>query len=111
MPTQTNRKTVITRKEKHIVEDNKNKTGNKDSVKLVAIEDVQNVVNQYQKETEDIRLRIAKSITDILCVGQHSLEARTKFREEILGNLDASKALTLYNKLIEFERRINSNAK
>ena len=114
MPTQNNRKTVISRPAKNAddyTEPFNNKSGNKDSVKLVAIEDVQNIVNNAKQETEDIRIKLAKSITEVLHVPECLLATKGKFTKEVLDSLDVHQMLSLYNRIIGFERRITKNAK
>jgi len=111
MPTQNNRKTVISRPTVSDKMDNIGKSGNKDSVKLVAIEDVQNIVNNAKQETEDIRIKLAKSITEVLHVPECLLATKGKFTKEVLDSLDVHQMLSLYNRIIEFERRITKNAK
>jgi hypothetical protein len=111
MPAQNNRKTVISRPTVSDKMDNIGKSGNKDSVKLVAIEDVQNIVNNAKQETEDIRIKLAKSITEVLHVPECLLATKGKFTKEVLDSLDVHQMLSLYNRIIEFERRITKNAK
>jgi len=111
MPPQNNRKTVISRPTVSDKMDNIGKSGNKDSVKLVAIEDVQNIVNNAKQETEDIRIKLAKSITEVLHVPECLLATKGKFTKEVLDSLDVHQMLSLYNRIIGFERRITKNAK
>jgi len=111
MPAQNNRKTVISRPTVSDKMDNIGKSGNKDSVKLVAIEDVQNIVNNAKQETEDIRIKLAKSITEVLHVPECLLATKGKFTKEVLDSLDVHQMLSLYNRIIGFERRITKNAK
>jgi len=114
MPTQNNRKTVISRPAEtadDYTKPFKNKSGNKDSVKLVAIEDVQNIVNNAKQETEDIRIRLAKLTADVLHAPECLLVTKGNFIKEVLDNLDVHQMLTLYNRIIGFERRISNNAK
>ena len=106
MPAQNNRKTVISRPTVSDKMDNIGKSGNKDSVKLVAIEDVQNIVNNAKQETEDIRIKLAKSITEVLHVPECLLATKGKFTKEVLDSLDVHQMLSLYNRILQHERRI-----
>ena len=114
-----NRKTVISRPSadnKKVsgvldVKDNLNKSGNKDSIKLVATEDVQNILDKAKVETEAIRSKIATSITNVLHVPECLLATKAKFTTEVLSGLDVHQMLSLYNRILGFERRIRRNAK
>ena len=61
-----NRKTVISRPSASDKMDNLNKTGNKDSIKLVATKDVEDIIRGAQDSVNEIRQKLLISITDIL---------------------------------------------
>jgi len=103
-----NRKTVISRPS---ADDKKNKSGNKNSVKLVATEDVQNILDKAKVETEAIRTKLATSITNVLHVPECLLATKSRFTTEVLSGLDVHQMLSLYNRILGFERRIRRNAK
>ena len=127
MPAQNNRKTVISRPtvsdkmdnlgksgKKEIVDTKKekkqwNKTAN--SIGLIAKDDVKDIIDNAKKEVEEIRNRIAKSITDILHVPECSLVTKAEFTKQVLSGLDVHQMLSLYNRLVGFERRIRRDAK
>ena len=125
MPSQT-RKTVISKPVKHrdlrgqtpskraILDAEKekkqwNKTAN--SIGLIAKDDVKDIIDNAKKEVEEIRNRIAKSITDILHVPECSLVTKAEFTKQVLSGLDVHQMLSLHNRLVGFERRIRRDAK
>jgi len=109
-----NRKTVISRPKSTTTEikvDSLGKSGNKDSIKLVATEDVQNILDKAKVETEAIRTKLATSITNVLHVPECLLATKSRFTTEVLSGLDVHQMLKLYNRILGFERRIRRNAK
>ena len=111
LTTKDNRKTVISRPSASDKMNNLNKSGNKDSIKLVATEDVQNILDKAKVETEVIKTKLATSITNVLHVQECLLATKAKFTTEVLSGLNVHQMLSLYNRILGFERRIRRNAK
>ena len=110
MPAQ-NRKTVISRPVKHKDLRGQTPSKNPNSIGLIAKDDVKDIIDNAKKEVEEIRNRIAKSITDILHVPECSLVTKAEFTKQVLSGLDVHQMLSLHNRLVGFERRIHRDAK
>ena len=93
-----NRKTVISRPSASDKMDNLDKTGNKDSIKLVAMKDVENIVQKAQDSVNTVTVNISKAITDLL-YEPVEFTAKTTMRKD-LATLDVHKMFRLHQAIL-----------
>lgn len=96
-----NRKTVISRPKSTTTEikvDNLNKSGNKDSIKLVATEDVQDIINDAKADADEIRQKLLISMTDIL-FEPNEFGAKVELRNR-MSKLDVHEVFELHKAIL-----------